>query len=199
MNLVAVFTLAALFSLKSIDAVNASFLPIYEVTKQAVGHDGLVLFLLIWLDFTFISTVPGAMLTTGRLVWAFSRDGGLPYSPVFDKISDKYQVPVAAILISFVFCLLFGLIYIGSTVAFNTFISSTIIFAFLSYALPQLFLLATGHTPGGLRLMERWSKVRFVPSMHSGSFIVWIRSKTAVGVPTYRPTHIGAITLGNTR
>ncbi|CAK7226686.1 hypothetical protein SEUCBS140593_006326 [Sporothrix eucalyptigena] len=139
-----VFTLAALFSVTSIDAVSSSFLPIYEVTKQAVGSDGAVLFLLIWLDFTFISTVPGALLTTGRLVWAFSRDGGLPYSPFFDHISSEYQVPVEATVASGIFCFFFGLIYIGSTVAFNTFTNSAIVFAFLSYSLPQLFVFISG-------------------------------------------------------
>jgi choline transport protein len=138
------FTLAALFAVQSIDTVMASELPIYDVLSQAIPSDGAVLFLLIWLDLVFISTVPGALLTTGRLVWAFARDGGLPHSPFFGRISNRYQVPVNATLLSTAFCLLFGLIYIGSTVAFNTFISSAIVFAFLSYAVPQGLLLLAG-------------------------------------------------------
>ncbi|KAJ5721192.1 Choline transport protein [Penicillium malachiteum] len=113
-----------------------------EIDKPEIH--GAVLFLLIWLDLVFISTVPGALLTTGRLTWAFARDGGLPYSPFFSRISSRYEVPVYATLLSTAFCLFFGLIYIGSTVAFNTSISSAIVFAFLSYSLPQAFLLLAG-------------------------------------------------------
>ena len=138
------FTLAALFAVQSIDTVMSSDLPIYDVLSQAIPSDRAVLFLLIWLDLVFISTVPGALLTTGRLVWAFARDGGLPHSPFFSRISNRYQVPVNATLLSTAFCLIFGLIYIGSTVAFNTFISSAIVFAFLSYAVPQGLLLLAG-------------------------------------------------------
>ncbi|KAJ5724811.1 hypothetical protein N7493_006539 [Penicillium malachiteum] len=95
------FTLSALFSVKSIATVMSSSLPIYEVLRQAIPSEGAVLFLLIWLDLVFISTVPGALLTTGRLVWAFARDGGLPYSPfsVASAVAMKYQLSFAALML----------------------------------------------------------------------------------------------------
>lgn len=139
-----VFTLAALFSVSNISDVLSSSLPIYEVTRQAISNDRVVLFLLIWLDFTFVSTVPGVILTTGRLIWAFSRDGGLPYSSYFARIHPRFKVPVETTIVCCVFCLLYGLIYIGSTVAFNTFISSAVLFAFLSFSIPQGILLLVG-------------------------------------------------------
>jgi choline transport protein len=139
-----VFTLAAMFNISSLSAVVASTFPIYEIGRQAIDSDGAVLFLLIWLIFTFYTTIPGVLLTTGRLVWAFSRDNGLPYSSFFNRISPRYKVPVQAHIISAIFCMIYGLIYVGSTVGFNAILSTTIVFAFLSYSAPQAFLLISG-------------------------------------------------------
>lgn len=138
------FTLAALFNISSITQVSASSFPIYEIGRQAIGSDGAVLFLLIWLIFTFYTTIPGVLLTTGRLMWAFSRDNGLPYSSYFNRISERYKVPVHAHIFIFFFCMVYGLIYIGSTVGFNAILSTAIVFAFLSYATPQAMLLLSG-------------------------------------------------------
>ncbi|KAJ5634030.1 hypothetical protein N7528_001872 [Penicillium herquei] len=140
------FTLAALFSTSSIADVSASSFPIYEIGRQAIGSDRAVLFLLIWLTFTFYSTIPGVLLTTGRLVWAFSRDNGLPWSPYFNRISERYKVPVQAHIVSCSFCILYGLIYIGSTAGFNAILSTTIVFALLSYSVPQALLLISGRS-----------------------------------------------------
>lgn len=138
------FTLVILFKASSLSAIESAALPIQEAMKQAIPSDGAILFLLIWLNFVFVSCVPGAILTTGRLLWAFARDNGLPYSPIFSRVDKKYKVPVEASLLSSVFAIFYGLIYIGSTVAFNTFISTSILFAFFSYAIPQGILVLNG-------------------------------------------------------
>lgn len=139
-----IFTLAILFRVDSFLAIGSAALPIQEAMKQAIPSDGAILFLLIWLNFVFVSCVPGCILTTGRLLWAFARDNGLPYSPFFSRVDEKYKVPVEASVLSAVFAIFYGLIYIGSTVAFNTFISTSILFAFFSYAIPQGILVLVG-------------------------------------------------------
>lgn len=127
----------------SIADISAASFPIYEIGIQAIKSDEAVLFLLIWLVFAFYTTIPGLLLTTGRLVWAFSRDNGLPNSAYFNRISEKYQVPVQAHIVTCVCCMTYGLIYVGSTYGFNVILSTTIAAAFISYSVPQGLLLVS--------------------------------------------------------
>ena len=138
---VMLYTLAILFSSNDFTAISQSPLPIYEAYVQAIGSKAGVLFLCIWLIIIYFGCILGIVTTTGRLIWAFSRDNGMPFSPFFSQINKKLKVPVEANVLICVFCLCFGCIYIGSTVAFNTFISSAIVFLNLSYTIPQGMLL----------------------------------------------------------
>lgn len=139
-----IFTVAALFSSSSMAGVSAASFPIYEIGVQAIKSDSAVLFLLIWLLFTFYTTIPGLLLTAGRLMWAFSRDNGLPHSGFFNRISEKYEVPVEAHLVTCLCCMIDGLIYIGTDYGFNVILSTTIAAAFISYSVPQAILLLKG-------------------------------------------------------
>lgn len=138
------FSLAILFSVRSFEDVQASPVTIYEVFRQTIGSYGGDIFLMIWLIFIYIGCNFGLLMTSGRLVWAFARDGGMPFSPFFAGVNDKLKVLVEASVLSCVFCILYGLIYVGSTVAFNTFISTAVLFVNLSYAIPQDLVLWTG-------------------------------------------------------
>lgn len=42
------------------------------------------------------------MAEGGRAVWAFARDGGLPFSGVLRKVEQRKKVPVFAILFTMV-------------------------------------------------------------------------------------------------
>ncbi|KAF9891232.1 hypothetical protein FE257_004796 [Aspergillus nanangensis] len=139
------FSLAIIFSATDFQAIAASPSPMYEAYGQAMqSTEGATVFAFI-LIFIYYGAALGLMTTTGRLIWAFSRDGGLPFSRVFERIDEKRAVPVNSNLLSCVFCLAYGLIYIGSEVAFNVFISSAILFMNLSYTIPQAVLLFRGN------------------------------------------------------
>ena len=138
---VMLYTLAIVFSSNDFTAIALSPVPIYEAYLQAMGSKRGVLFFCIWLIIIYFGCILGIVTTTGRLIWAFSRDNGMPFSPFFSKINKRLQVPVEANILICVFCLCFGCIYIGSMVAFNTFISSAIVFLNLSYSIPQGMLL----------------------------------------------------------
>ena len=138
---VAIYTLALLFSSHDFTAIAESPFPVYEAYYQAIGSHAPVLFFSCWLVFIYIGCVFGIVTATGRLIWAFARDNGMPFSSVFGRINPRLKVPVGANVLTCVFCLLFGLLYIASTTAFNTFISTGILFLNLSYTFPQAILL----------------------------------------------------------
>jgi choline transport protein len=69
-----------------------------------------------------------------------------PFFPIhsLSLINPHFNVPINAILAVAVFNILFGLLYLGPSVAFNAYISSCTIFLNCSYAGPILILLIRG-------------------------------------------------------
>lgn len=91
-----------------------------------------------------------------RMMFAFSRDGGLPASKALAKVSPKFRTPVAAIWVGSILSVLFvwftSAITIAGTPAYSIVVSCTVIFLFLSFALP----IALGFTAiGG----PKWPKM----------------------------------------
>ncbi|MET0596267.1 MAG: amino acid permease [Mesorhizobium sp.] len=78
--------------------------------------------------------------SASRMIFAFSRDGGLPASGSLSKVSPKYRTPVAAIWTSAVLSVLFvwgsSLVSVAGTSAYTIVVSCTVIFLFLSFTFP---------------------------------------------------------------
>lgn len=85
----------------------------------------------------------GAMTSASRMVFAFSRDGGLPASKTWAKVSKKYQTPANAIWGLFAFALLLAV----SVKDYSAVLSIAVICLYISYGLPvasRLYARATG-------------------------------------------------------
>ena len=79
-----------------------------------------------------------------RLLWSFARDGGLPFHKYLAKSNKKLDVPLRAHLVSSALVAIVGLLYIGSSTAFNSMITATIVLLYISYAVPIASLLLKG-------------------------------------------------------
>jgi hypothetical protein len=131
------WTLAFMFSTNDLEAVGSSTFPILEVYQQALNNRSGATFLAVWLLVVYFGSIVSATATTGRLAWAFARDDGLPFSPTLAKIHPRLQMPVNATCAASVFVAVYGAIYVGSTTAFNSFISMSILSLNVTYAIPQ--------------------------------------------------------------
>lgn len=131
------WTLAFLFSTNDLEAVASSTFPIIEVYQQALNNRSGATLLAVWLLVIYFGSVISVVAATGRLTWAFARDNGLPFSPTFAKIHPTLQMPVNSTIASSVFVAIYGAIYVGSTTAFNSFISMSILSLNVTYAIPQ--------------------------------------------------------------
>ncbi|CAF1252123.1 unnamed protein product [Rotaria sp. Silwood1] len=109
-------------------------------TGSADGGFGL-LFLLVGIQF-FAGI--GSLTAASRCLYAFSRDGAVPGSSIWSKINKRYDVPLHALLLSTLIQGLLGLIYLGSSAAFNAFTGVATICLSASYALPVFILLFRG-------------------------------------------------------
>ncbi|KAL2841036.1 amino acid/polyamine transporter I [Aspergillus pseudoustus] len=117
-------------------AALASGQPVPAIFKAAIGNQvGTFLLLLPLLILGFICGV-GCVTATSRCTWAFARDGAIPGSQWWRTVNKKLDIPLNAMMLGMVVELLFGLIYFGSTAAYNAFSGVGVILLTLSYACP---------------------------------------------------------------
>lgn len=186
------FVLALLFSVHDLDAIASSALPILEVFYQATGYSRSAgTFFTFWVLLNYFGAMMSCLATAGRLTWAFSCDNGLPYSSVFAQVHSTLQTPINAMAVCGVFCVLYGLIYIGSTTAFNSIVSVAILALNVSYAVPQ-----------GIVLFRGRNKVLPTRSFRLGSFgilvnafsCLWCAFYTIIFCfPTTLPAEVGSM------
>lgn len=110
--------------------------PLPTIIKTAVGSSAAAFVLNIPLLILIFVCMVGCTTSASRCVWAFSRDGGIPGSPIWKRVNPKFDLPINAIILSMTAQILLGFIYFGSTAAFNAFIGSGVIFLTVSYTSP---------------------------------------------------------------
>ncbi|KAK5687105.1 hypothetical protein LTS10_001242 [Elasticomyces elasticus] len=64
--------------------------------------------------------------TASRQMFAFARDRGLPFSDFLCRVRPGWDIPLNAVLVSFIVTCLLSLINLGSSVAFNAIVSLTV-------------------------------------------------------------------------
>ncbi|KAI9668573.1 MAG: hypothetical protein M1831_001012 [Alyxoria varia] len=79
-------------------------------------------------------TLASVFVTGGRMWWSLARDGALPFSSFFAKVSPRLNMPVNATVLMSAIVTVLGCVYVGSTTAFQALISSFIVLSTLSYA-----------------------------------------------------------------
>lgn len=135
-----VYLIPILFVLPDISTLLtvASGQPIGILFRDATGSRaaGLVLLLLI-IGIDFFACI-GAMTTASRCAFALARDKAIPGYNIWKKVNKKLEVPLMAIILTVVVVGLMGLIYLGSSAAFNAFTGATTICLSASFVSPVL-------------------------------------------------------------
>lgn len=72
------------------------------------------------------------------------KQNGLPFSDYWSEVDSKRNIPVRATLLSAGFCVIYGLLYIASTQAFNSIINTAVLMLNITYTVPQAILLFQG-------------------------------------------------------
>jgi amino acid transporter len=112
--------------------------------------------------------------STSRMTYAFARDGGLPLSRVFERVSPRWRTPVPAIWLT-------ATLAVASTLyapAYSTLTTACVSFLYLSYVMPTLIGgFAIGRTwtrMGPFNLGARWYRVLAAASVLGALVVVWI-------------------------
>lgn len=123
----------------------------YHVTKSTASATVMSVFILLMLVSSNLSIVA----TASRQLFAFARDEGLPFSPWFARVSRK-ELPMNAIIVTFITSTLLSLINIGSATALNS-ITSLSTNALLSSYICSI----------GCMIWRRWTGAPLLPSHFS--------------------------------
>lgn len=122
----------------------ASGQPIGSIFKSATGSAGGGFALLFLILGIMMFAGIGSLTAASRCTYAFARDGAIPGFKLWRRVNKKLDVPVWAIILSAVVDALLGLIYFGSTAAFNSFTGVATICLSTSYGLPILISMIRG-------------------------------------------------------
>ena len=124
-------------SVSVLEAV-ASGQPIGLIFKDATGSAGGGFGLLFLLLGIMMFAGIGALTASSRCTYAFARDGAIPGYSLWRRVNHRLDVPVWAVILSALVDALLGLIYFGSSAAFNSFTGVATICLAASYGVPVL-------------------------------------------------------------
>jgi amino acid transporter len=131
---------------------------------------------LLWVGIVLANYVCGLALitSTSRMTYAFARDGGLPFSYVFKRVSVRWWTPVPAIWA--VACLI--MLTMLYAPVYSTLATAGVIFLYVCYVMPSaagFFVYGkTWRRMGPFRLGERAFKLLAVLSVLGVLVLVWI-------------------------
>ncbi|KAK1145542.1 hypothetical protein N8T08_004100 [Aspergillus melleus] len=166
---VSLFIVFMLF-ISDMDAIRQSPLPSLELLYQITGSRSVTLGLFVLLLAAYLTSLPSQWVSSGRIAWAFARDNGFPFSRFFSKVSPRLNFPVHTTIAAFLFSCLYGLLYLASTTAFNSIITSAVLFLNITYTIPQgLLLLQSRDT-----LPPRYLKLGYIGWYCNIFSILWI-------------------------
>jgi amino acid transporter len=101
-------------AIKDLPATAAAPNPFIYIFEQALGDTfGRVVLWIVTLAMWFCGL--SCVTSTSRMIFAFSRDNGMPFSPVWAKVHRHYRTPVAAVWLAAIAafllpCLIFGIV-----------------------------------------------------------------------------------------
>ncbi|KAJ5772172.1 hypothetical protein N7520_002701 [Penicillium odoratum] len=132
-----IFLVVLLFVAGSItEVIESSAGPLLAILYHATSNKAGAICLLIFPLVCMLFATTAIMTTSSRMCYAFARDGGLPASRFFSRIHPGLKVPLNTLYLNFVLVVIFGLIFLGSSSAFNAIISASVVLLDLAYGIP---------------------------------------------------------------
>ncbi|KAI1091738.1 amino acid transporter [Rostrohypoxylon terebratum] len=139
------FMIPLVFVLPDIQDLILLAQPVPAIVKAAIGNSGGAFGLLIPLLVLAMICGIGCTTATSRCIYAFARDGAIPGSKWWKVIDHRLDdVPLNAMMLSMVVQIILGVIYFGSSAAFNAFSGVGVIALTASYAAPIVVSMLNG-------------------------------------------------------
>jgi amino acid transporter len=100
-----------------------------------------------------------SVTANSRMIYAFSRDGALPFSSFWHRVNRRTRTPTNAIWLAAGFAFVLGLPYLWNYAAYAAVTSIAVIGLYIAYVMPTFLRLRRGeHFVRGPWHLGRWSK-----------------------------------------
>lgn len=129
----------AAVDLSNVTSLVALLNTIYNGNPACAYGLGILVVLIVF------NALAGNQALQSRIVWALSRDKGTPFHSYMSRLAPApFHTPLWATVWGIFWIGLCGFLYLGSVVAFNSFVSAGIVLQYLSYSAPTVMLLMYG-------------------------------------------------------
>ncbi|WP_223268197.1 amino acid permease [Streptosporangium nondiastaticum] len=136
----------------------ATGVPPAQIFLDALGPAGGKLLLLVVIVAQLFCGM-ASVTANSRMIYAFSRDGALPFSRVWHRINPQTRTPTNAVWLAAAGAFVLGLPYLVNSTAYAAVTSIATIGLYLAYAAPTLLRLRKGDAfERGPWNLGRWSK-----------------------------------------
>ena len=128
-----------------------------QIWQDAIGVTGAKFLLLIAIGAQLFCGM-SSITANSRMIYAFSRDGALPYSQIWHQVNKRTRTPTNAIWLGATGALILGLPYLWNGVAYGAVTSIAVIGLYIAYVLPTFLRRRQGanFVPGPWSL-GKWS------------------------------------------
>lgn len=156
-----VLLLGFTFAIQSYDGAldSPTGAPPAQILLDALGATAGKLLLLVVIGAQLFCGM-ASVTANSRMIYAFSRDGALPFSHVWHTVSPRTRTPVAAVWLAAIAALALGLPYLINYTAYAAVTSIAVIGLYVAYVIPTLLRLRKGAAfERGPWHLGRWSQV----------------------------------------
>ena len=116
---------------------------------------------------------------------------GIPASKYFTHVDTRLEFPVRTTVAAFIFVCLYGLLYLASTTAFNSIITSAVLFLNITYAVPQGILIVRGRKDS---LPPRYLNLGAFGSLCNVFAVLWVIVLAVfICMPPQLPVEVGSM------
>ena len=138
---------------------SATGVPPAQIFIDAVGASGGKLLLLIAIGAQLFCGM-SSITANSRMIYAFSRDGALPFSATWHRVNKRTRTPTNAIWLAAAGALILGLPYLWNNYAYAAVTSIATIGLYIAYVTPTFLRLRQGDSfRRGPWHLGRWSRV----------------------------------------
>lgn len=135
LGLVMVFTL--IFTMGDLEQIaeTPTGYPFIQVFLNATGSKAGTTIMTLCIILPLTGSVIACIATASRQIWSFARDQGIPFSGTIRHVYPRWSIPLNAVLVSLLFCVLLSLVNIGSVAALNAILAVDLAALLCSYSL----------------------------------------------------------------
>jgi amino acid permease (GABA permease) len=153
-----VLLIGVTFAIQNYSSEAGNAVPPAQIFIDALGATGGKLLLLIVI-FAQLFCGMASVTANSRMIYAFSRDGALPFSNVWHHINPKTRTPTNAVWLGAGGALILGLPYLWNSTAYGAVTSIAVIGLYVAYVLPTFLRLRLGSAfQRGPWHLGRWSR-----------------------------------------